>query len=79
MGDDLSAKQIDAICRRVYGRYPAIRGARPRVQRQSMEGKERFLLRFQKTVSLPDGKKLPHTVRVVADANGRILKLTLSR
>jgi hypothetical protein len=79
VGAELTPEQTRAICRRVYSRYPELQGVRPRVKRQRVQDKERFLLRFEKSVSLPDGGTLPAIVRVVANSSGKILKLTSSR
>lgn len=79
MSDRLSRDQTEAICKRVYSRCPVLKGVRPRVSQQRAKGELRFLLRFEKTVQLPDGKALPTVVRVVANSNGKIIKLTSSR
>ena len=78
MGSKLSKKQVEAICRRVYKRYPDLRGVRPRVKAERARD-DRFQLLFKTTVALPDGPSLPITVRAVADEKGRVLKMTSSR
>ena len=78
MGSRLSKSQIDAICRRVYKRFPDLKGVRPRVKRERARD-DRFQLLFKTTVALPDGPSLSISVRAVADENGRVLKLTSSR
>ena len=75
----MNENQIEAIGKRVYARFPALKGVRPRVKRQVIKGEERFLLYYKTTIPLPDGASLPTIVRVVADAKGDILKLTASR
>lgn len=79
MGSQLSRDQINAICRRVYKKYPAVDGAKPRVEKRSSRGKETFLLLFKGKVKLDNGKSMPTTVRATADSQGKILKLTTSR
>jgi hypothetical protein len=78
MGSKLSKSQVDAICRRVYKRFPDLKGVRPRVKPERARD-DRFQLLFKTTVALPDGPSLPITVRAIADENGRVLKLTSSR
>jgi hypothetical protein len=79
MGSKLTKSQVDAICKRVYSRYPELRGTRPKVKPKRAGNQERFLLRFETVVSAADGASLPIIVRATADTNGRILKLSSSR
>jgi hypothetical protein len=79
MGNKLSRDQVEAICRRVYARFPELRGTRPRVKPRCVRDQERFVLRFDTKASTSDGASLPMIVRAVADSSGRILKLTSSR
>jgi hypothetical protein len=79
MSSALSKSQVDAICRQVYRRFPELRGARPRVRTEGRNGRERYVLSFKGTVRASDGASLPVSVRAVADANGRVIKMTSSR
>ena len=79
MGSQLSKSQIDAICKRVYKRYPELRGTRPRVKSQGANGNERFQLLFKSRIALDDGASMPVTVRAVANASGRVIKMSSSR
>lgn len=79
MAERLTNQETKAICERVYRRFPAMKGVRPSIRRQQTQGQDRFLLRFEATVSLEDGARLPTTVRVVTNADGKILKMTSSR
>jgi hypothetical protein len=79
MGERLRNREAEAICERVYRRFPEMQGVRPSIQRQQAQGQDRFLLRFQTVVPLEDGARLPSIVRVVATADGKILKMTSSR
>jgi len=56
-----------------------MRGIRPSIKRQQARGEDRFLLRFETMVSLEGGTSMPVTVRVVTNADGKILKMTSSR
>jgi hypothetical protein len=79
MGERLTRQETEAICARVYRRFPEMKGVRPSVKRQQAKGQDRFLLRFETTVSLEGGARMSSTVRVVANGDGRILKMTSSR
>ena len=79
MGGQLSQKLIKKISRRVSSRFPELRGVEPRVQARSKGGEDEFLLHFRTKVTLADGKTMYTNVRVRADAQGKITKLTVSR
>jgi hypothetical protein len=79
MGERLTHQETDAICERVYRRFPEMKGVRPSIRRQQAQGQARFLLRFETAVSLEGGARLPATVRVVTTGDGKILKMTSSR
>jgi hypothetical protein len=79
MGSTLSKSQVDAICKQVYRRFPELRGTRPRVSAEGRNGRERYVLSFKGTVRASDGASLRVSVRAVADANGRVIKMTSSR
>ncbi len=79
MSSSLSKSQVDAICRQVYRRFPELDGARPRVKTEGSDGRERYVLSFQRTVRTSDGASMRVNVRAVADASGRVVKMTSSR
>lgn len=69
-------KVISEVCKRVYRDYPEFHGVNPKVSSQSGD---HFLLLFNKSSKTVDGKTIARTLRVVADAKGKILKATTSR
>jgi hypothetical protein len=79
----LSSRQIDSIARQVYCRFPDLKGARPAVQPQAgakIAGADaRFLLTFKANGQSPGGQAIQRIVRVVADAQGKVLKISTSR
>jgi hypothetical protein len=79
MIERLTRQETQAICDRVYRRFPAMDGVRPSIKRQKARGGDQFLLRFEAVVSLSDGAQMATTVRVVTNADGKILKMTSSR
>jgi hypothetical protein len=81
----MNEKLIDNICREVYKGFPELRGKRPRVRPYSLErnsspnASPKFLLIFQGHAITATNKTLPYLVRVVVSAQGKILKMSMSR
>ncbi len=71
---DESAK--NHVCSAVYRQFPEVRGANPSTS--TMPG-GKYQLIFHGKGQTANGKTLNRTVRVTADENGKILKLTTSR
>ena len=71
---DASAKSH--VCSAVYSQFPEVRGSTPSVT--SMPG-GKFQLIFHGKAQTADGKTINRTVRVTADENGKVIKLTTSR
>ena len=86
----LTTTQLDAIARQVYRQFPELKGERPAVRTRDQSpaasakrlgagGDERYELTFKGRARTVDGRALIRIVRVVADARGRILKLSTSK
>ena len=67
---------VDKVCSQVYRKFPEFKGSRPRVSAYSSG---LSLLVFDASAKTANGKSLHQTVRVVADNNGSIKKMTMSR
>ncbi len=72
----MDSRVKSSVCAEVYRQFPEVKGNSPEVK--SMPG-EKYQLVFHGKVKTEDGKSLNRTVRVVADENGRIIKLSTSR
>ena len=72
----MDSRGKSSVCAEVYRQFPEVKGNSPEVK--SMPG-EKYQLVFHGKVKTEDGKSLNRTVRVVADENGRIIKLSTSR
>jgi hypothetical protein len=75
---------IQTVCQQVYARFPNLRGVRPKVERQQLPGStdpalSRYLLVFKTLSVTANGKTTLFAVRVVADDQGSILRLTTTR
>jgi hypothetical protein len=83
----MDPKTIQKISTQVYQQFPEIAGVRPKVRQRPYTGKnasqnggsETYLLTFQGNANLGPGKTLPRLVRVVANVQGKILKISTSR
>lgn len=71
----MDSAAITKVCHVVYARFPGLKGVKPKVSAQG----SRFLLIFSKINKLPTGKTIEQTVRVVANADGNIIKMSSSR
>lgn len=72
----MESKLIDAICSQVYRKFPEVAGAQPSI---SSRPNDETLLVFKGSVKTENGHSMPRAVRVVANASGKILKMTTSR
>lgn len=72
----MEANIKSAVCNSVYRQFPEMKNASPSVK--LLPG-EKYQLIFHAKAQAADGKTITRTVRVVADENGRILKLSTSR
>jgi hypothetical protein len=75
---------VQTVCKQVYARFPNLRGIRPKVERQQLPVNTdptllRYLLVFKTQSVAANGKTINFAVRVVADAQGSILKLTTTK
>jgi hypothetical protein len=67
---------IEKVCTQVYKKFPGLKGTRPKTSSYSADS---WLMIFEMPGKTGDGKVIHQTVRVVADKNGTIKKMTTSR
>lgn len=72
----MNRQLIASICSQVYRRYPQVNGASPKIEDRP---NDQVLLIFRGSSKAADGRTLSHTVRVVASADGKIIKMTSSK
>jgi hypothetical protein len=72
---------VARISRQIAKTFPEVAGVNPTIRRQQAPGNdgEQYLLTFKGKAALPGGRTLSRIVRVVADASGRILRISTSR
>jgi hypothetical protein len=71
----MDTNSIDSINQEVYKRFPELLGVKPKLQKLERN----ILLIYQTQVRLPDAHSLNRSVRVVADDQGKIVKISTSR
>ena len=72
----METNAIDQVSKHVGQRFPGLKGSRPQVQPYAGG---QFLLIYKGKAQTADGKTIQQTVRVVAAADGKIVKMTASR
>jgi hypothetical protein len=81
----MDSKLVKKISSHVYRQFPELDGKQPKVRLQTApagttrEVKPTYLLTYNTRLSLNSGKSISRTVRVVADPNGKIIKISTSR
>jgi hypothetical protein len=72
----MDSKSKSSVCNTVYHQFPELKGVNPTVKELPAD---KFQLIFHGKALTENGKSMPRTVRVVADENGKVLKLSTSR
>jgi hypothetical protein len=77
----MDAKTIEKITRKVTAQFPEMKSVRPSVRPQGARrnGKSQYLLLYKGSVEVPGGRRMRRVVRVVADSEGRVLRMSTSR
>jgi len=72
---------VDQINRKVVKQFPEMRSVRPVIQREdsSRNGKAKFRLTYKGEAELPGGRKIRRIVHVIADENGRVIRMSTSK
>jgi len=81
----MNGNTVRKIAKSIYRQFPEVAGSEPQVitshrpQAKSLVNDTTYLLTFSGTGKNPKGKMISRTVRVTANANGKILKVSTSR
>ncbi|MEK6256942.1 MAG: hypothetical protein N2C13_06475 [Chloroflexota bacterium] len=79
----MEQKVLKSISNKVSRQFPEVAGKKPSVKRwagaKSLSATETFLLVYKGKALNPAGKTIPRHVRVVANAKGKIIKITTSK
>jgi hypothetical protein len=80
----MDIKLVKKISTHVYRQFPEMEGKQPKVRLQTGAAgqtraiKPTYLLTYNTRLSLNGGKTISRSVRVVADPNGKIIKISTS-
>ena len=66
---------VEKITRTVVRQFPEMDGVRPAVKSEQ----HRYLVTYKGAAELPDGKSMKRIVRVVADEQGDVIRMSTSR
>lgn len=72
----MNQQTIEKICVKVNKRFPETLKKKPKVKPYN---EDLFLLIFNFKATTADGRIMPRTVRVIANEQGKIIKITTSR
>ncbi len=74
----MKSEALRSVCQEVYRRFPEFSGVRPKVQASSNRAGS-YTLTFQARAKVNGEKSINRWVRVVADDQGNISRMTTSR
>jgi hypothetical protein len=72
----MESKLIESINKQVYKKFPEVQGVTPTL---TPRPGDQVLLIYKAAVLTADGHTLDRAIRVVADAAGKIIKMTTSK
>ena len=72
----MKSNAVQKVSAQVSAKYPKLNGKRPKVSEQTPG---RYLLVYMFSDDLPGGKSIQQQVRVFADEDGNISKMSVSR
>lgn len=77
----MKSKAVSQITHQVVDQFPELNGVKPAVRRQDTPGNgaSQFLLTYKGVAELPGGKQMKRIVRVVADEDGHVIRISTSR
>ena len=76
----MDKEAVDKVSKKVYSQYPEMKGARPKISQSKMAAaSQNYTLTYNITAEGPGGRVIPRFVRVVADARGKIIRISTSR
>lgn len=74
----MDKETVQKIAKRVYSRYPEMKGCKPKIKQSKTAGGN-YVLTYNTSVEGPGGRPINRFVRVVADGNGKIIRMSTSK
>jgi len=79
----MNDKSLKSISSKISRQFPEVAKSKPKVQRQSGQktksSTSTYLITYRGKALTADGKSINRVVRVTADDDGKIIKITTSR
>lgn len=72
----MDSDTISKIDQQVFRQFPYLNGTTPEIEQQN---ENHWLLIYKGSAVTADGHEMPVVVRVIADNDGKVIKLTSSR
>jgi len=74
----MDKETVQKITKRVYSRYPGMKGSKPKIKHSKSAGGN-YVLTYNTVVEGPGGRPINMFVRVVAEENGKIIRMSTSK
>jgi hypothetical protein len=77
----MDQKLVEKISKKVYAKFPEVKGKKPRIKTSKSVTADQgnFILTYNAMAKGIRGNSIPRHVRVVANAQGKIIKMSTSR
>jgi hypothetical protein len=72
----MDSSAIKKVNKEVAQRHPQMAGINPKVSQQTAD---RYLLVYSRTIEIAAGRNMQQTIRVTADKQGNVLKMSASK
>ena len=74
----MNKKAVQKVTHEVISQFPEMDGVKPAVKTEKGMD-DRYVVTYRGSAELPGGKTMKRIVRVVADGNGDVIKMSTSR
>lgn len=76
----MDTSTLEKITRKVVRQFPEMKGVKPTVSSGKRSGElQHYTLTYKGTAELPGGRSMRRVVRVQADENGNVLRMSTSK
>jgi len=75
----MKREMINSVNLKIYRQFPEVKGKSPKVSLQTSSSMKTYLLIYSGKSKTSDNKSISRVVRVVANENGKIIKISTSR
>jgi hypothetical protein len=77
----MDREAIDRVNRKISKQFPEMKSVRPTVKVETKAGNngQKYSLTYKGKADLPNGRTISRVVRVIADAKGKVLRMSTSK